>query len=121
MHIVALSEARTWDGRWLKYLDFLVSSLPGEPHSAKLTIERNFHTFPRAVKLALQGGGNAASSEVSSEASSSSPSVAVVVVLSSMRGQQYVHLADLARCLGAAGAPPVGLLHLQSWKPWVRH
>ena len=101
LHIVALSESETYDSRWSKYLDFLVTALPFNT-IAKLTIERDMDFLPRLIHIAtrVKRGANGA----------------VLVLLSSVRSQQYIHLKAVARQLKTFDTASVGLFHLQSWR-----
>ena len=135
VHVVALSESRTWDSRWLKYLDYLATAIMaiGEDNPdmhkhfrcaganrdsclsswpLKLTVERNVETFPRVIELALRGKKELRQYE------EAKPRSAVVVIVSGVRPSHVGQLERLARRLRSAGAPPVGVFHLQSWRPW---
>jgi hypothetical protein len=103
VHIVAVSESESYDSRWTKYLDFLVTALPSDL-TLQLTIERDANLYPRMVHLASRCNGP------------EKDACSVLVLLSSVRSVQYRHLEAMLRQLSHFEAAPVGLLHLQSWR-----
>jgi hypothetical protein len=102
VYVVALSESSAWDGRWLKYIDFLATALP-DTATASLTVERDVLFAPRIIELAFRR-------HTLKERS------VVVVLLGSARSNQLAHLQNLAIRLALSQAPAVGIMHLQSWR-----
>ena len=102
VYVVALSMSSAWDGRWLKYIDFLSTALPSNT-SASLTIERDVVLAPRITEL------------VSRRQKHGEQSI-VVVLLGIARSHHYTYLQLLAQRLASSQAPAIGLIHLQSWR-----
>ena len=102
VYVVALSMSSAWDGRWLKYIDFLATSLPSNM-SASLTIERDVTLAPCITELA-------------SRRQKLKEQSMVVVLLGIARSQHYTYLQLLAQRLTLSQAPAIGLVHLQSWR-----